>query len=952
MTIDYGQTIHLPKTDFPRRGNLAQKEPDMAARWEKMGLYQKQRAVSKGKEKFILHMGPPFANGNIHIGHVLTTVLKDVVCRSYQILGYDAPLVPGFDCHGLPIEWKIEEKYRAAGSNIRKEDIDPVAFRKECRDFAQHWVGVQSEEFQRLGVLGDFKNPYVTMDKKAEAMISAEVHKFLLNDSLYRGSKPVMWSVPEQTALAEAEVEYKDHTSDTIWVKFPVKSGLKEFLGASVVAWTTTPWTLPGNRAVAYGEGFDYKAVEVLSTTEESLVRKGDRLIVAEALLPAFLKSAGITEHQDVWSGKGKDFAGVVCHHPLHGKGYDFDVPLLAGDFVTTEAGTGFVHIAPGHGEDDYRLGVKNGVEVPHTVGGDGKYFDHVPLFAGLSVYMADGKKGPANKLVTQAILENGNLVAKAQIQHSYPHSWRSKAPVIFRNTPQWFISMEKNGLRQKALAEIKKTKWFPKRGENRIGSMVELRGDWCVSRQRAWGVPIAIFVNKKTGEALRDEKVLARIISTFEKEGSDAWFTRPPEDFLGTEYKPDDFEQVKDIIDVWFESGSTHGFVLEQRPELQWPADLYLEGSDQHRGWFQSSLLVACGTRGSAPFKQVLTHGFILDEKGYKMSKSTGNATSPAKLMENYGADILRLWTVGSDYTEDIKFGEAILKGHVDIYRRIRGTFCYLLGSLDGFDEKQRVPLKDLSDLDRFILHKLHEIDGTVRACMAEFDFLRMITVLHNFCARELSAFYFDVCKDTLYCDARDNVKRRAVLTVLDRVFVCLAHWLSPVLCFTAEEAWLAYKGVTTENLTESIHLSHLPLVPAEWHDPALDDTWKKILTVRSVVTGALEVKRTEKMIGASLEAAPKVFVTDTALAALLQKKDLAHVCITSGITVEAGSGANGFTLQDVSGVFVVVEKANGSKCERCWKYTEDVGSVSQHPTICARCAGVVQKELTSAAA
>ncbi len=953
MTTDYSKTIHLPKTDFPRRAGLAQKEPQILARWEKMGLYDRQRAAAKteGRKKFILHMGPPFANGHIHLGHVLSTVLKDVVCRSYQMLGYDAPLVPGFDCHGLPIEWKVEEEYRSKGKNNTK-DTDRVGFLKSCRDFAGQWVETQSGEFQRLGILGDWKNPYRTMDKKSEATIAATVHKFLLNGALYRGSKPVMWSVPEQTALAEAEVEYKDHTSDTVWVKFPVKSGgPAELQGASVVIWTTTPWTLPGNRAVAYGEEMEYVAFTVESVKDDSIAKVGDKLIVTHDLAMPTMMRAGIGDANVFWHGKGLDFAGAVCRHPLHAKGYDFDVPMLAGDFVTTDTGTGFVHIAPGHGEDDYRLGIKHGVEVPHTVGGDGKYFDNVPLFAGVEVYTAAGKKGPANKLVTQAIADEGNLVAKAQITHSYPHSWRSKAPVIFRNTPQWFISMEKNDLRKIALAEIEKTRFVPERGKNRIGAMVAQRGDWCVSRQRVWGVPLALFVEKKTGQPLRDEKVLNRIIEIFEKDGSESWFNRPVSDFLGAEYKVEDYEQVTDIVDVWMESGITQEFVLRARPELAWPADLYLEGSDQHRGWFQSSLLVSCGTRGAAPYKSVLTHGFILDEKGYKMSKSQGNVTSPVKLMEMYGADILRLWVVGSDYTEDTRFGENILQAYSETYRRIRGTFCYLLGSLG--EGQGGIAYKDLADLDKWVLHRLHEIDGVVRQCIADFDFLRLITTVHHFCARDLSAFYFDVCKDTLYCEALDSAKRRAVVTVLDHIFQRLCHWLAPVLCFTAEEAWLAYKGLTLEDTAESIHLSRLPDVPAEWLAPVLAEEWSKIIAVRSVVTGALELRRAAKEIGSSLEAAPKVYVANKALAATLKSVSFADVCITSGIEVAEGDAPEGaFTLPDVAGVGVVFEKSAGTKCERCWKYADDTGHDPHHQGLCGRCAAAVEHEKKQVAA
>jgi isoleucyl-tRNA synthetase len=948
VKFDYAKTIHLPKTDFPRRAGLAQKEPELLKRWQKMGLYEKQRAASKGREKFILHYGPPFANGHIHIGHTLTYTLKDILCHAKQMMGFDAPLVPGFDCHGLPIEWKVEEEFRSQGKNGTK-DTDPVGFRQACRAYAANWSGIQTEELQRLGIVGDWKNPYSTMHKKSEALIAVEIHKFLMNGGLYRGSKPVMWSIPEQTALAEAEVEYKDVVSDTVFVKFPVKKGPGEFEGASVVIWTTTPWTLPGNRAVAYGDDIDYVMIIVNTVAEDGLLKAGDKIFVSKVLLPAFKTAAKITAAEESPGFKGSAFDGVTLHHPLYGKGYEFDVPMLAGDFVTTDAGTGFVHIAPGHGEDDYHLGLKYKIEVPHTVAGDGKYFEHVPLFAGLPVYMPDGKKGPANKLVTNAIAEAGHLVGKHQITHSYPHSWRSKAPVIFRNTPQWFISMETNDLRKKAIAEIDKTHFTPDRGRNRIGSMVAGRGDWCVSRQRAWGVPIALFVDKKTGEPLKDAAVNQRIFDIFEKEGSDAWFDHAPQHFLGDKYKADDYEQVRDIIDVWFESGSTQSFVLEQRPELQRPADLYFEGSDQHRGWFQSSLLVGVGTRGNAPYKGILTHGFILDEKGAKQSKSAGNVTSPIKLMETYGADILRLWAAGCDYTDDIRFGENILKGVSDIYRRIRGTFCYLLGSLG--DDFEKVKYSELSDMDKWVLHKLHEIDGIIRESLNTYDFLRMTTTIHNFCNKELSAFYFDVCKDTLYCDGKDSVKRRAVLTVLDEVFNFLSHWLSPVLCYTAEEAWLAYKGVTAEDTTESIHLRTFPVAPKEWHKPELEETWQKILSVRSVVTGALEVKRTEKMIGASLEAAPKVYVADTALAKVLKAVNLADICITSNATF-ADNGTGSFTIEGVAGVSVTVEKAPGEKCERCWKYTTDVGSNAAHPTVCARCAAVVQKELTSAAA
>jgi isoleucyl-tRNA synthetase len=626
--------------------------------------------------------------------------------------------------------------------------------------------------------------------------------------------------------------------------------------------------------------------------------------------------------------------------------GYDFDVPVVSGHHVTTEAGTGFVHIAPSHGEDDYLIGLKYDLPIPFTVDADGTYTNQVPGFEGVAVYTDEGKKGPANKFVTNAIEEAGNLVNKSQVRHSYPHSWRSKAPLIFRNTPQWFISMDHEDLREKALAEIDKTRFVPAKGKKRIQSMVEGRGDWCVSRQRAWGVPIAIFVDKETGETLKDETVLKRTIGIFMQEGSDAWFDRPAEDFLGNDYSAEAYEQVVDIIDVWFESGCTHAFVCEEREELQWPADLYLEGSDQHRGWFQSSLLESVSTRGKAPYKAVLTHGFILDSKGYKMAKSGGNGVSPEEIMEEYGADIMRLWVCGSDYTEDIRFGKQILKGHTDIYRRVRNTFCYLLGNLADFDlEKDAVPYDQLSEFDQWALHKIYVMDEYVRDCIENFDFLRMVNFLHNFCSRDLSAFYFDVNKDNLYCNAKTGQDRRATQTVLHHLLVHLCHWFSPILSYTCEEVWLSYHGKDFDDTELSIHLSQFPDAPAEWQQPDLAARWDKIYDVRRVVTGAIEIKRAEKEVRSSLEAAPVVYINDEDLRELIGSTVFEDICITSAVTLSEGRAPDdAFILEDVEGVAVKVEKADGEKCERCWKYTTDVGSDTEHETVCHRCAEVVK--------
>src|SRR4051812_8597039 len=940
MTRDYKSTVFLPRTDFPMRAGLPAKEPELLRRWAEIGLHDRLREVSAGRPKFILHDGPPYANGNIHVGHAVNKILKDVVSRSQQMLGKDSVYVPGWDCHGLPIEWKIEEKYRAAGKD--KDQVEILQFRAECRQFAQEWVDIQSEEFQRLGVLGDWSHPYMTMTFAAEATIVREIHKFLLNGGLYKGAKPVMWSVVEKTALAEAEVEYHDHTSTTVWVKFPVSApALPELDDISIVIWTTTPWTLPGNRAIGYGPDLEYGVFKVLEVAEGSAAIVGEGRVGAPARAEDLKKTAGITEWRQVYTLPGTRLADTQASHPLRGQGYDFAVPLLPGDFVTADTGTGFVHIAPGHGEDDFNLGRKHGIQVPQTVADDGTYYDHVPLFAGKRVYTQAGKPGDANGAVISAIAHAGGLLAKGKLVHSYPHSWRSKAPLIFRTTPQWFISMETNELRQVALTAIDDTRWVPPQGRNRIASMIENRPDWCISRQRAWGVPIALFVDKKTGEPLKDKTVLDRIADTFHTEGSDAWFARDAQFFLGNSYSAADYDQVFDIVDVWFESGCTHSFVLEARPDLQWPASLYLEGSDQHRGWFHSSLLESCGTRGRAPYDAVLTHGFALDEQGRKMSKSLKNVTAPQEVVDKYGADILRLWVVGSDYSEDLRIGPEILKSQADLYRRLRNTLRYLLGALADFSEEERIDVAEMPELERWVLHRLTELDGVVRKGIDDYDFHTLFTSLHNFCAVDLSAFYFDVRKDSLYCDRPDSVTRRSVRTVLDHLFSCLTAWLAPVLCFTTEEAWLSRYG--TDGPVPSVHLRTFVDIPDGWASPELAAKWDVVRDVRRVVTGALELERSAKRIGSSLQASPVVTVTPE-VHAVLAGVDLAEVAITSDIRVVEGPVPEGaFTLEDVAGVGVLSALAEGEKCERCWRVLPEVGSDPEHPTVCGRCADAV---------
>ena len=967
MSVDYKATVFLPRTHFPMRAGLPKREPEILARWAEMNLFRALREDAAGREKFILHDGPPYANGHLHMGTAFNKVLKDVVNRSQQMLGKDANYVPGWDCHGLPIEWKVEEGYRARGQS--KDAVAPVDFRRECREFAEHWIEIQIEEFRRLGVEGDWTRPYTTMAYAAEAQIVREIGKFVANGGLYAGVMPVLWSVPERTALADAEVEYHDHTSPTVWVRFPVvegPAGLPD--GAAIVIWTTTPWTIPGNRAVALDPEASYVAVEVSAVGEKGAAEPGQVLLVAESLLAQVEQDLAIEASRRIASFSGQELLATVCAHPLRGQGYDFDVPVLAADFVTLDQGTGFVHIAPGHGSDDFVLGQARGLEVPQTVDGAGTFMAHVPLFAGTRVYDDDGKPGDANPAVVERLREAGALLAQAKLRHSYPHSWRSKAPLIFRNTPQWFISMAANDLRDKALAAIRDTRFVPAAGRNRLYAMIEQRPDWCISRQRLWGVPLPLFVEKKTGELLRDPAVIERVAEAFETEGGDAWLTSDPSRFLGPEHDPADYEQVSDVVEVWFDSGSTHSFVLEARPELEWPASLYLEGSDQHRGWFHTSLLESAGTRGRAPYEAVLTHGFVLDEHGRKMSKSLGNVISPLDIIAQNGADILRLWVVASNYEEDVRIGPEILRYQVDAYRRLRNTLRFLLGNLDGFSEAERVAPADMPELERWVLHRLSELDEAVRRDCDEFDFHSIYQQLHKFCAGDLSAFYFDVRKDVLYCDRPDSARRRACRTVLDLVFDCLTAWLAPILCFTAEEAWWARGGPAAEDgasgdgageggaavdraadggapRAASVHLRTFPDVPAAWRDPALADRWGKIREVRRAVTGALELERAEKRIGSSLQASPLVYVRDPDLMAAVDGLDLAEIAITSDAKAVAGAAPDeAFVLDEVPAVGVVAGLADGEKCQRCWRVLPEVGTSPAAPSVCVRCADAIQ--------
>jgi isoleucyl-tRNA synthetase len=965
---DYSETLFLPQTDFPMRAGLPQKEPELLKRWQETGLYNQLRAEGRGREKFVLHDGPPYANGNIHIGHALNKILKDVVSRSQQMLGYDSNYVPGWDCHGLPIEWKIEEENYRSKNKAKPNFSDPaamVAFRQECRACAQRWLEVQREEFKRLGVEGDWNHPYTTMDFFAEAQIARELMKFAANGLLYRGSKPVMWSVVEKTALAEAEVEYEDYTSDTVWVKFPVANGEGDLADASVVIWTTTPWTLPGNRAVSFSPKIKYGLYKVTDAAPDNWAKFGDLFILSENLAGEVFKQARVAAYDKVADISAETLAALTLRHPLAGQGYDFAVPLLAGDHVTDDTGTGFVHTAPGHGREDFDIWTASratlearGINpsIPYTVDENGALTEAAPGFTGKRVINDKGEKGDANEAVIKALVAAGMLIARGRLKHQYPHSWRSKKPIIFRNTPQWFIAMDKgidkpgDTLRARALHGIEVTRWVPEQGQNRITGMIESRPDWVISRQRAWGVPIAVFIQAKPDgsvEILQDPDVELRIVEAFVAEGADAWYKPGArERFLGKRAN-EPWTKVDDILDVWFDSGSTHAFVLEDPEHFPTLAGIkrkvdggsdtvmYLEGSDQHRGWFHSSLLESCGTRGRAPFDVVLTHGFVLDENGRKMSKSLGNVTAPQDVIKQSGADILRMWVCASDYADDLRIGPEILKTTVETYRKLRNTVRWMLGSLAHFNDEDRVKVEHMPELERLMLHRLVELDELVRKAYAEFDYKRIFAALSAFMTSDLSAFYFDIRKDTLYCDPYSSVKRKACLTVLDYLFGCTVTWLAPMLCFTAEEAWLSRYGETAR----SVHLQPFPNVLPAWRDDKLAEKWRKVRTVRRVVTGALEIERAQKRIGSSLEAHPIVHVSNPELYEAVVDVDLAEVCITSALTLVEDEGpAEAFRLPDVSGVAVVPNLAEGTKCARSWKILTNIGEDPAYPDVSPR--------------
>ncbi len=960
-TPDYKDTLNLPQTDFPMRAGLPKREPEWLARWERLGVYDRLRE-KEGRAPFTLHDGPPYANGHLHIGHALNKILKDMVVRSQQMMGKDARYIPGWDCHGLPIEWKIEEQYRKKGKN--KDEVNVIDFRQECRKFAEGWVDIQRSEFQRLGVTGKWENPYLTMNFHAERVIAEEFMKFLMNGTLYQGSKPVMWSPVEKTALAEAEVEYHDKESHTIWVKFRVvETGDATLDSAHVVIWTTTPWTIPSNKAVVYGSDISYGLYEVTGRPEECWATIGDRYILADNLAADVMGKARLddTMYRRLCDVTNDDLAKIKLTHPLNGADgsngeWDDIRDFRAADFVTDTEGTGFVHCAPSHGMEEYELYRDLGMleqVITYNVMDDGSFRDDLPFFGGKYILNRKGGEGDANKTVIEKLIEVGGLLARGKIKHSYPHSWRSKAPVIYRNTPQWFAAIDRvvgddqdeygKTIRERALASIDQlVEWTPKTGRNRLYSMIEARPDWVLSRQRAWGVPLTCFTKQgalptDADYLLRNEDVNARIAEAFEADGADVWYQEgAKERFLTGIVDPEAYDQVFDILDVWFDSGSTHAFVLRDREDGSEDglADLYLEGTDQHRGWFHSSMLQACGTKGRAPYRGVLTHGFTLDEKGMKMSKSLGNTIVPEQVVKQYGADILRLWVAQSDYSADQRIGPEILKGVADSYRRLRNTMRFMLGSLHDFTEADRIDPADMPELEQWVLHRLAELDTRVRDGYTAYDFQGVFQAIFTFATVDLSAFYFDVRKDVLYCDG-DTVERRAARTVLDILFHRLTTWLAPVLVFTMEEVWLERFG----DEESSVHLIDIPETPASWLNPELAEKWAMIRRVRRVVTAALEVQRTEKVIGASLEAAPTLYLADQGVKDILEQMPFADICITSDLTLSTDAApSDAFTMAEIEGVAVSFVKAEGEKCGRCWKILPDVDTHS-HAGVCGRC-------------
>lgn len=921
--MDYKESLNLPQTAFPMKANLSKREPEILLKWDEMRLYHQLREHGKGRPPYILHDGPPYANGHIHLGTALNKILKDMIIKSRQMSGFDAVYVPGWDCHGLPIEHQVDKEL-----GQKKHTMSLVAIRRHCRRYAERFIDIQREEFKRLGVLGEWENPYLTMSYDYEATIARELGRFFANGSVMRSKKPIYWCSNCGTALAEAEVEYHDHQSPSIYVKFPMRpeseARFPEFEGrrACVVIWTTTPWTLPANLAITLHPDFQYVAVEA-----------GNEIyILAEGLMEACTRVLGLNEPRVVRRFNSRELSGLRCMHPF----IDRDSLIVLGSHVTLDAGTGCVHTAPGHGREDYDMALEYGLDVYSPVDDEGRFTHDVPFFAGQFVF-------DANKGVNAKLRELGRLLAESDIQHSYPHCWRCKKPVIFRATEQWFISMERNTLRTKALEWIDRVEWIPSWGRDRIHNMIANRPDWCISRQRSWGVPITVFTCKGCGTVLSTQEVFDHVVALFEKEGADCWFELEPAALMppGTSCAAcggSDFEKEMDILDVWFDSGTSHAAVLERRPQLHSPAEMYLEGSDQHRGWFHSSLLAAVGTRDAAPYRTVLTHGFVVDGQGYKMSKSLGNVIAPEEIIRQYGAEILRLWVSAEDYRDDIRISQDILKRLSEAYRRIRNTCRFLLGNLSDYDPtRDAVSHEAMEELDRFALHQLQDLIQKVRAGYDRFEFHKVYHALHNYCVVDLSAFYLDILKDRLYTAPPKSLQRRSAQTTLYEILTVLLKLMAPVLSFTAEEAWwhLPVKP------TETVHMQDFPAVRPEYRNEVLSERWQKILLLRMVVSRVLEGARQSKAIGHPLDAEVSLSLPSALGAELAGQEELLRaVFIVSGVRFVSGDESEELQeASEVEGLRVGVKPASGEKCERCWVRTDTVGRFDDHPKICGRC-------------
>jgi isoleucyl-tRNA synthetase len=925
--MEYKDTLNLPVTDFPMRGNLPQREPEILARWQNEGLYCKLEEAGRNLPNFTLHDGPPYANGHIHIGHALNKILKDIVLKSRRMQGFYAPYVPGWDCHGLPIELMVDKQL-----GKKKREMSKVEIRKTCRQYADEWVKIQSAEFERLGVLGEWDRPYLTMTEHYEAATARELARFAERGGLFKGKKPIHWCSSCVTALAEAEVEYADHTSPSIYVKFPfadeLPAELAELAGKklSFIIWTTTPWTIPANLAVCLNPRLPYAAVET----------GNEVLVVAEGLVETVMKAVGIEDYRVLKTFDAALFERKACRHPF----YDRDSLLILGDHVTLEAGTGCVHTAPGHGQDDYVVGLAYGLEVYNPVNDYGRYRDDLEFFGGMKVAEANGA-------VNDKLREVGALLKEGKVSHSYPHCWRCKKPIIFRATEQWFISMAANDLRKKALEHINDVQWIPRWGRERIYGMIENRPDWCISRQRSWGVPITIFYCAKCGEAITDGKVMHHVADLFEQGGSDIWFEKDAAELVpaGTTCGAcghGEFTKESDILDVWFDSGVSHAAVLENRDYLNSPAELYLEGSDQHRGWFHSSLLASVGTRGVAPYRAVLTHGFVVDGNGKKMSKSMGNVVAPEEVIKKFGAEILRLWVAAQDYRDDIRISQEILQRLSDAYRRIRNTARYILGNVHDFDlAKDSVADADLLEIDRWALGKLEELVARVERSYDEYEFHVLYHAVHNFCSVEMSAFYLDVLKDRLYVSPAKSPARRSAQTAMYRILDALTRLIAPVLSFTAEEIW----GFLPGEREESVHLARFPRFDSSLLDAALNERYDKLLAVRSDVSKALELARNAKLVGHSLDARVLLEAPAGPWKDLLEdyREELAALFIVSQAELAEGLD-EAVAGEEVPGLKIRIEKARGEKCERCWNYATTVGENSAHPTICHRCSAALE--------